>query len=132
MAFGTVKARMSARAVSRWAATWQFVGQRVDDAVELGVHRLGVGLVIDAVQQRLDPAPLRLRRRGHEVGRVVSTAPLPAGSGQRGADGIDQATVRVTGDQPHPGQAAGDQVAEERQPAGAVLGAADLQAEDLP
>jgi hypothetical protein len=53
MAFGTVKARMSARAVSRWAATWQFVGQRVDDAVELGVHRLGVGLVIDAVQQRL-------------------------------------------------------------------------------
>jgi hypothetical protein len=28
----------------------QFVGQCIDDAVELGVHRVGVGLVVDAVQ----------------------------------------------------------------------------------
>ena len=37
----------------------------------------------------------------------------------------------VGGDQRDPGQAAGGQVAEERQPAGAVLGGGDLQAEDL-
>ena len=35
----------------------ELLGQGVDDPVELGVHRLGVGLVIDAVQQRLDPTP---------------------------------------------------------------------------
>ncbi len=39
----------------------QLAGEGVDDAVELGVHRLGVGLVVDRVQQRLDPAPGALR-----------------------------------------------------------------------
>ena len=55
-----------------------------------------------------------------------------AGAGQGGGDRGDQAGVRVGGDQHHPGQAAGDQAAEERQPAGAVLGGGDLEAEDLP
>jgi hypothetical protein len=32
----------------------ELLGQRLDDAVELGVDRLGVGLVIDRVQHRLD------------------------------------------------------------------------------
>jgi hypothetical protein len=40
--------------------------------------------------------------------------------------------VRVGGHQRDSGQAAGHQVPEERQPAGPVLGAADVQAEDLP
>ena len=40
--------------------------------------------------------------------------------------------MRVGGDELDPGQAAGGQVPEERQPPGAVLGAGDLQAEDLP
>jgi hypothetical protein len=31
--------------------------QGVDDPVELGVHGLGVGLVVDRVQQCLDPRP---------------------------------------------------------------------------
>jgi hypothetical protein len=39
--------------------------------------------------------------------------------------------VRVAGDQLHAGQAAGGQAAPERQPAGAVFGAGDVQAEDL-
>ena len=39
--------------------------------------------------------------------------------------------MRVAGDQPDAGQAAGDQVAQERQPARTVLGGGDLQAEDL-
>ena len=43
-----------------------------------------------------------------------------------------QAAVGVGGDQRDAGQAAGGQVAEERQPAGAVFGGGDLQAEDLP
>jgi hypothetical protein len=62
----------------------------------------------------------------------VGAAALPGGAGQGGADGLDQATMRVAGDQPRPAQAAGGQVAEESQPADAVLGAGDLQAEDLP
>jgi hypothetical protein len=40
--------------------------------------------------------------------------------------------VGVGGDQTHAGQAAGGQVAEEGEPAGAVFGAGDLQTEDLP
>ena len=39
--------------------------------------------------------------------------------------------VGVGGDEPDPGQAAGGEVAEERQPAGAVLAGGDLDAEDL-
>jgi hypothetical protein len=39
--------------------------------------------------------------------------------------------VGVGGDEADSGQAAGGQVAEEREPAGAVFGAGDLQAEDL-
>ena len=41
----------------------EFAGEGVDDTVELGVYCLLVGLVIDRVQQRLDPAPGRLGRR---------------------------------------------------------------------
>ena len=37
----------------------------------------------------------------------------------------------IGGDQLDPGQAAGDQVAEEGQPAGTVLAGGDLQAKDL-
>jgi hypothetical protein len=40
--------------------------------------------------------------------------------------------VRIAGDQGDTGEAAGGQVAEEPEPAGAVLGADDLQTEDLP
>jgi hypothetical protein len=39
----------------------KLVGQRVEDAVELGGDGVGVGLVIDRVQQRLDPSPGALR-----------------------------------------------------------------------
>jgi collagen type II alpha len=38
----------------------------------------------------------------------------------------------VGNDQLHPGQAAGDQPAQERQPPGAVFGGGDVQAEDFP
>jgi uncharacterized protein YceK len=60
------------------------------------------------------------------------SAPLPCRAGQGRADGCGQAAVRVGGDQGDAGQAAGGQVAEEREPSGAVLGGGDLQAEDLP
>jgi len=53
----------------------------VDDAVELGVHGLGVGLVVDRVQHRLDPPPARLRGHAHEVGGVAGATPMPAGPG---------------------------------------------------
>ena len=40
--------------------------------------------------------------------------------------------MRVGGNQGDPGQATGGEVAEERQPPGAVLSGGDLQAQDLP
>jgi hypothetical protein len=110
----------------------QFVGQRVQHAVELGVHRAGVGLVIDRVQQRPDPRPARLGADRHQVRGVVGATALPGRAGQRGADRVDQPAVRIGGDQLNAAEAAGGQVPEERQPAGAVLGGGDLQAEDLP
>src|SRR3712207_6034137 len=66
--------------------------------------------------------------RSHQVRRVVRPASLPGGAGQRGADGLDQAAVRIGGDQLDPGQAARGQIPQERQPAGAVLGGGDLHA----
>jgi hypothetical protein len=38
----------------------QLHAQRLADAVELGVHGVGVGLVVHAVQQCLDPRPAAL------------------------------------------------------------------------
>ena len=104
----------------------ELVGQGVEDAVELGVHGARVGLVVDRVQHRFHPAPLGFRGRGHQVRGVVGAAALPAGAGQRGADRGDQAAVGVAGDQAHAVQAAGGEVAEEGQPAGAVLGGGDV------
>lgn len=46
-------------------------GDGVDEPVVLGVHGGGVGLVIDRVQQRLDPGPGPLRGGGHQIRCVV-------------------------------------------------------------
>jgi hypothetical protein len=62
----------------------------------------------------------------------VRAAALPGRAGQHRGDRVDQAGVGVAGDQLHAGQAAGGQAAQERQPPGAVFGAGDVQAEDLP
>ena len=57
-AFGNVvNAKMSGRAASRCWATVGSLSTSVEYPVELGVHRLGVGLVVDRVQQRFHPAP---------------------------------------------------------------------------
>src|SRR5206468_10563192 len=62
------KARTSARAASRCAATvGSLLAMASMSPVVLGVHGGGVGLVIDRVQQRLDPGPGRLRGGGHQV-----------------------------------------------------------------
>ena len=110
----------------------QLLLQGVQDPAELGVHRSGVGLVIDRVQQGPHPAPRRFRGHAHQVGGVMGAAPLPRGTGQRRADRLGQPAVGVGGDQGDTGQAAGGQIPEERQPPGAVLGAGDVQAQDLP
>jgi hypothetical protein len=109
----------------------ELLGQGVDDPVELGVHGLGVGLVVDRVQQRLDPRPAALRGRGHQVRGVVRAAALPGGAGDRRPDRVDQAGVRVEVTSLTPVRPRAVEVAEERQPAGAVLAGGDLDAEDL-
>ena len=75
---------MLARAASRWAATLAQLAGDGDQPVELGVDRRGVGLVIDRVQQGLDPGPGRFRRRGHQIRGVVSAAALPGRAGRGG------------------------------------------------
>ena len=102
-AFGNaVKAKMSARAASRCCAIRGWSASASEDPVELGVHRVGVGLVVDRVQQSLDPAPRALGGGRHQVRRVMGAAPLPAGAGQGGADRLDEATMGVAGDQDNP------------------------------
>jgi hypothetical protein len=56
---------------------------------------------------------------------------LPGGAGQDRADRVDQAGVGVGDDRLDAGQAAGGQGAQEGEPAGAVLGGGDVDAEDL-
>jgi len=58
----------------------------------------------------------------------MGAAPLPRRSGQGGADRRGQTRVGVAGDESDAGQAAGDQVAQERQPTGAILSRSDVQA----
>jgi len=95
----------------------EFVGKSVQDPVELLVHRVFVGLVVDRMQQRLHPGPGRFRGDGHEVGGVVGAAALPARAGQGRADRGDEAGVGVAGDKADTGQATRGQVAQESQPA---------------
>jgi hypothetical protein len=105
--------------------------QRLDDAIELGMDLGCVGLVEDRAQQREHP---RLRGLGHfrgQVAGVVGPAPLPTRSRQGGLDRRHQPGVRIRGDQRDPGQASGDQRAQERQPTGAVLTRHDVEPEDL-
>jgi hypothetical protein len=61
----------------------------------------------------------------------VGAAALPAGAGQVRRDRVDQAGVRVGGDQQDTGQAAGDQVGEERVPCLSGLAGGDFDAEDF-
>lgn len=62
VAYGNVvNARMSVQAVPKWAATCgSFPARGIKDTVELGVHRGGVGLVVNRVQRGLNPASRRL------------------------------------------------------------------------
>ena len=56
---------------------------------------------------------------------------LPGGAVKYRAHGLHQARVGVGDHQLHPAQPAGDEAAQEAEPSGAVLGADQLQAEDL-
>jgi hypothetical protein len=105
--------------------------ERLDDAGELGSDLVGVGLVEDGAQQGQHPRLGALGHLGRQVASVVGAAPLPACAGQGRADGLEEAGVALGGDQLDAGKAAGDQATQERQPAGAVLTAGHVQAEDL-
>jgi hypothetical protein len=91
-----------------------------------------VGLVEDGPDQGRHPGLAGLAYLRQKITKVVRSASLPARAGQGRGDRGDQPGVRVGGDQHHPGQAAGHQAAEERQPPRAVLGGGDLEAGDLP
>ena len=99
--------------------------------VVLGVHRGCVDLVQDAVQHRLDPGPGALGAHAHEVERVVGAAPLPGRAGQVHPDRLDEASVRIGGDQGNAAQAPGCQVLEEGVPGGPGLARAGGHAQDL-
>lgn len=61
----------------------QVVLERVQDPVEPSVHRLRVGLVEHAREERPDPGPGAPRRHTHQIRRVmgssISASPRPAG-----------------------------------------------------
>jgi hypothetical protein len=54
------------------------------------------------------------------------------GDGERQVDGSDETAMGIGDDELNAGQAASDQAAQERQPAGAVFGGGHLDSEDLP
>jgi hypothetical protein len=118
-----VNARRSARGVVEvLGGVGEALGQRGHDPVELGRHGVGVGLVEDGAHLG---GHVRLRRFRHAVSRlrqVMDAATLPSGAGQSRPDRRDQTRVGVADHQLHPGQAAGYQPAQKRQPARAVLG----------
>jgi len=68
---------------------------------------------------------------GEDVPHEVDPAPLRGCAYHHRADRQFQAGVGVGDDQLHPAQPACFQAAEERGPEGAVLGVADVEAEDL-
>jgi hypothetical protein len=108
------------------------LGQRGDDPVELGMHRFGVGLVEDGAHLGGYVRLRRLRDFGEQVAQVVGATPLPGRAGQRRPDRRHQAGVGVGDDQLHPGQPAGDEPAQKRQPARAVLTAGHVEAAQNP
>ena len=69
---------------------------------------------------------------GQQVAKEVGPAPLPAGAGYRGGDGVDETRMGIGNHQPDTGQASGDQAPKERGPARAVLGGVQVKAQDLP
>jgi hypothetical protein len=68
------------------------------------MDQLRLGLVVDAVQHRLDRRPRGLRADAHQVRRVGGPTPLPGRSGQVSAECGDQPGVGVGGHQLDPGQ----------------------------
>ena len=109
----------------------ELVGEGGGDPIILGSNGLRVGLVVDRVQQRAHPRPRDLRGDRHQVGRVVGSAALPGRPGQAGAHGGQQPGVGIGGNQFDPGQPAGGQRPQEREPAGAVFGGGDVDAQDF-
>jgi hypothetical protein len=93
--------------------------------------RVRVGLGEDRPHHRGDDALRRLRHAGQEVAHRVRSAALPGRTRQRGSDRVDQAGVGIRGDEPHAGEAAGDERAQEGEPGGAVLPRDDVEAERL-
>jgi hypothetical protein len=100
----------------------ELVAGGIEDSIVLGHNGWGIWLVEDGVQQSAHPGPGGLGSDGHQIGGLVGAATLPGRPRQGRADRGHQARVGVAGDQRHSGQAAGDQVTKERQPAGAVFG----------
>jgi hypothetical protein len=62
----------------------------------------------------------------------VDAASLPSGSEEYPRDRALEALVGVADDQPHAGETAGSERAQEARPEGAVLGVADRETQDLP
>ena len=56
----------------------QLLFQGAQDAVELGVHGVRVGLVVNTVQQGFHPGPGGLGCVGHQIRRVVHVMPTSA------------------------------------------------------
>ena len=62
----------------------------------------------------------------------MGPAPLRGRTGQHDADRVLQPLVGIGDDKCHPVEAASDETSQERRPARSVLGAYDIDAEDLP
>lgn len=84
-----------------------FVFQSFQHSIELGVDGVGVGLVIDEVQQRLHRWPQTLRSRANHVSCIMRSEALTGCHGKGCCGCLDETSVGVTSDEFHAGQTAG-------------------------
>jgi hypothetical protein len=118
---GGKREQLGAGGIQVFGHLGQFVAQGVKNPIILSHNRFSIWLVEDGMQQRAHPGP-GFRGDRHQVGRVVGSAALPGRPGQGGADRGDQPWMGIAGDQCDAGETAGEQVAEECQPASTVFG----------
>jgi hypothetical protein len=110
----------------------QLPAEHAGDGLELLGDVFGVELSEHGADRGGDHLGVLARHLGEDVQHEWDPAPLPGRTQHDRPDRLFQAGVGVGDDQLHPTQPAGLQAAEERGPEGAVLGVADVEAEDLP
>ena len=103
------------------------LGELLDHPGVLGQDLFVVGLLEDRADERGHHGLGGLGHPGQHVAHEVHPAALPGGAGEHRGNGVDEAGVGVRDHQRDPGEPSGDEAAQERRPARAVLGGDEVE-----